>query len=178
MRQRARVCYAIDSAGNRSPAICGCWPEFSTASRQAVSPDSAEEELVAVKCSVCVCLCVAPAQPSQDERDAHEANHLPYRSWCRHCVRGKGKSDAHKQLDAEKQHSVPTVSMDYCFMGHDDDDKTLPVLRVRDHRHKVTYSHVAPSKCTKHPYSVSQVVHDIDQLGYSKLICRMIRNLQ
>ncbi len=59
-------------------------PRFSLASRQAVSPESAEEETLAVKCSVCVAL----GQPSQAERDAHEANHLPYRSWCRHCMRG------------------------------------------------------------------------------------------
>jgi hypothetical protein len=114
----------------------------------------------------------APTQPSQAEREAHEATHLPYRSWCRHCVRGKGKSESHKRLDAEKEHTIPTVSMDYCFMGQVDDDKTLPILGIRDHRHKVTYSHVVPSKGTKHPYSVGQVVHDIDQLGYSKLILK------
>ena len=114
----------------------------------------------------------APTQPSQAEREAHEATHLPYRSWCRHCVRGKGKSESHKRLDAEKEHTIPTVSMDYCFMGQVDDDKTLPILGIRDHRHKVTYSHVVPSKGAKHPYSVGQVVHDIDQLGYSKMISK------
>lgn len=62
------------------------------------------------------CACVAPAQPLQAERDAHEVNHLPYRSWCRHCVRGKAKSDARKLVDAEQQHGVPTVYMDYCFI--------------------------------------------------------------
>ena len=97
---------------------------------------------------------------------------MPYRSWCRHCVRGKGKSESHKRLDAEKEHTIPTVSMDYCFMGQVDDDKTLPILGIRDHRHKVTYSHLVPSKGTKHPYSVGQAVHDIDQLGYSKLILK------
>ena len=83
-------------------------------------------------------MCVSSAQPSKAERDAHEVNHLPYRSCCRQCVRGEGKSDAHKQRDAEKKHSVPTVSMDYCFMEQDDDDKTLLIPVVRDHRHKVT----------------------------------------
>jgi hypothetical protein len=27
-----------------------------------------------------------PSAPSQAERDAHEATHLPFRSWCAECV--------------------------------------------------------------------------------------------
>ena len=30
-------------------------------------------------------------QPSQQEREEHEMTHLPFRSWCRHCIMG-GKS--------------------------------------------------------------------------------------
>ena len=29
-------------------------------------------------------------QPTVGEIAAHELTHLPYRSWCSHCVRGKG----------------------------------------------------------------------------------------
>ena len=28
----------------------------------------------------------APKEPTKAERERHEALHLPYRSWCRHCV--------------------------------------------------------------------------------------------
>ena len=31
------------------------------------------------------------AMPSEEERRDHEMTHLPYRSWCRHCIRGRGK---------------------------------------------------------------------------------------
>ena len=81
-------------------------------------------------------------------------------------------TESHKRLDAEKEHTIPIVSMDYCFMGQADNDKALPILGIRDHRHKMTYAHVVPGKGTKHPYSVGPVVHDIDQLGYSKLILK------
>ena len=30
-----------------------------------------------------------PAMPSEEERRDHEMTHLPYRSWCRHCIRGR-----------------------------------------------------------------------------------------
>ena len=32
-----------------------------------------------------------PSMPSKAEREEHEKTHLPYRSWCRHCVLGRGK---------------------------------------------------------------------------------------
>ena len=36
-----------------------------------------------------------PANVSKKEFDAHQLTHLPFRSWCDHCVRGKGVDDAH-----------------------------------------------------------------------------------
>ena len=34
---------------------------------------------------------IIPVLPSDAEVDQHELTHLPSRSWCRHCVRAKGK---------------------------------------------------------------------------------------
>ena len=33
-----------------------------------------------------------PYTPSKQERIEHELTHVPYRSWCPHCVRGKATS--------------------------------------------------------------------------------------
>ena len=38
----------------------------------------------------------SPTQPSAEEVQLHNVTHCPYRSWCRACVAGKGKSLAHK----------------------------------------------------------------------------------
>ena len=35
--------------------------------------------------------------PSQQEVDAHELTHLPFRSWCSHCMRGRGKDMPHRR---------------------------------------------------------------------------------
>ena len=35
--------------------------------------------------------------PRRKERDEHNATHMPFRDWCRHCVRGRGKNKAHKK---------------------------------------------------------------------------------
>ena len=32
-----------------------------------------------------------PGEPSESERRLHELTHLPYRDWCAHCVKSKGR---------------------------------------------------------------------------------------
>ena len=57
-----------------------------------------------------------PYQPTQEEIDSHLPNHLPYRSWCRACVAGRGKNDWHRELELEDK-AVAEIVCDYCFMG-------------------------------------------------------------
>ena len=37
-----------------------------------------------------------PRKPKAEDIDEHEKTHLPYRSWCRHCVRGRGRQMPHQ----------------------------------------------------------------------------------
>ena len=32
-----------------------------------------------------------PKDPSEEKRKEHELTHLPFRNWCRHCIRGRGE---------------------------------------------------------------------------------------
>ena len=34
---------------------------------------------------------------SKEEVELHNKTHLPYRSWCPHCVRGKARSRSHRK---------------------------------------------------------------------------------
>ena len=140
------------------------------ASPAAVSPSPSSRD-VEVHDSAPIAVASSPKEPTQQERDEHEATHLPYRSWCKHCVRGRGRSEAHKQLQADSSHTVPHVSMDYCFMGQDE-SKCLPILVIRDHASKFVYSHVVPSKGTSHAYPAAQTFVDIEQLGHSKIVLK------
>ena len=38
-----------------------------------------------------------PKMPRRMEVEDHGKSHLPYRNWCRHCVRGKGTEAAHRK---------------------------------------------------------------------------------
>ena len=56
-----------------------------------------------------------PYTPTQKEIDEHTPLHIPYRSWCPHCVAGKGGS-GHHRTDSAKEKLGTTISLDYCFM--------------------------------------------------------------
>ena len=64
----------------------------------------------------------APYRVSKEEKEAHELTHTPYRAWCRHCVRARGRNAPHRTRDEErKTGGVPKVAMDYFFMSKVDE---------------------------------------------------------
>ena len=48
----------------------------------------------------------------------HNLTHLPYRSWCPHCVRAKGKDMDHRK-GGDKQKGLAEFAFDYCFPGNE-----------------------------------------------------------
>ena len=57
----------------------------------------------------------APEEPTSQERAEHMLTHMPFRSWCGHCVRGRGKEEPCRQGQGDPEH--PEVHMDFLFMG-------------------------------------------------------------
>ena len=55
-----------------------------------------------------------PKEPTKAEREEHEKTHLPFRSWCRHCVRGRGKEEACRRVGRDPE--VLEVHMEFMFM--------------------------------------------------------------
>ena len=55
-----------------------------------------------------------PRGPSDAERRIHEIYHMPYRSWCEYCVRGRVKESPHLSR-YEQGNDIPVVQMDYAF---------------------------------------------------------------
>ena len=89
--------------------------------------------------------------PTSREIAEHMVNHLPYRAWCKHCVKGKAKGLPHRGHDKEgrKEEEIPVVSFDYMFM-HDDqkegEERGMPILLAKDRRSKVIRARVIPQK--------------------------------
>lgn len=57
----------------------------------------------------------SPEMPSQEEIEEHQLDHIPYRSWCRYCLEGHGREDAHTQADERR--CLPVISFDYLYMS-------------------------------------------------------------
>ena len=60
-------------------------------------------------------------KPSKKEVEEHERTHLPFRSWCEHCVNGKAKSHPHFKKD-EEEIGIPTISWDYFYMKDEEEE--------------------------------------------------------
>ena len=75
----------------------------------------------------------APLKVSKEQRDAHEITHTPYRAWCRHCVRARGRNAPHRmRTEEQRERQVPKVRMDYFFMSQADEkaDKNPLIVMV------------------------------------------------
>ena len=61
-----------------------------------------------------------PANVSKEEFDSHQLTHLPFRSWCDHCVRGNAVGDAHRpRIDPHRGEAK--MGMDYLFLARTTD---------------------------------------------------------
>ena len=62
----------------------------------------------------------APRQPSETERQLHNATHLPFRSWCPECVQGRARGKDHAKVEAKEDSVAPRVEMDFFFLWTDE----------------------------------------------------------
>ena len=125
----------------------------------------------------------APYLPTQSEIDDHEIDHIPYRSWCKACVEGRGREDGHFAVEY-KSRSVPTVGFDYLFVSKrgvfskkdwkaEDDERFMKVLVVKDFNSKAVFAHAVQRKgVDDNRFAVDVLVGDIEWLGYSRIILR------
>ena len=58
--------------------------------------------------------------PTLVEREEHERTHIPFRSWCSHCVAARASNPAHRGRKfakaVEDDKDMKQVSYDYCVM--------------------------------------------------------------
>ena len=105
-----------------------------------------------------------PYTPTQAEREAHEISHWPYRAWCRFCVQGRGKNLDHARMEAELNHGLDTISIDFMYLGQND-DSPFPVLAFRVHSNRWTESYQCVSKSGRDVYNILALVACIKRIG-------------
>ena len=124
-----------------------------------------------------------PRLPSRQEVQENELTHIPYRSWCVHCVRGAGRSDAHRrrarQDEEEREQHMTTWSIDYAFVIDNGDLCTREemervgwdmardtVLVSDDHSTGGIRAHLDLARGNGDPWIAGKIKDDIEECGY------------
>ena len=132
-----------------------------------------------------------PGNPTLEELEEHRTSHLPYRSWCRWCVLGRGRGRRHVAASASE---IPIIGIDYFFITDggvnsrkelaenpvftadeaiDEARQTGQVVKcilVRDHSSKAIVAHVVPCKGRdEEGYVADLVSDDVSWLGYKNM---------
>ena len=135
-----------------------------------------------------------PKQPTAGQLAKHREYHLPYRSWCKWCVMGRGRGLPHKH---QHRSSVPRVGVDYFYitsggvrrkeeLSEDINDtaegaiesarqrgEIVKCIIVRCWDSKCIFAHVIPCKGLDEDSYVSNLVtEDIAWLGYNSMVLK------
>ena len=131
------------------------------------------------------------SRPKQEEVDEHNVNHILFRSWCTHCVKGKANNQGHS-ISASGSHEseVPIVSIDYAFVNEDGEDrkirkererrgeekeagevKSMPMIVIHDSKSKYVAAEIVPEKGVNE-YAVRRIAQIINRLGYRRVIIK------
>ena len=105
-----------------------------------------------------------PKLPCQEEVRQHYLTHMPYRNWCPHCVRGRGKEMEHRKKKDDGEQVIPEYHMDYCFPG-DEEGQKLTTLVVVEKETKMRKAVVVPSKGSTGRYAARMVLDLIAECG-------------
>ena len=113
-----------------------------------------------------------PKMPSQADVEQHNLTHLPYRSWCNHCIRWRGEATPHRRAVRDEE-GVAEVHMDYCFIGTRTEE-TQPVLVVRERDSRMMLSFLVREKGASDPYVIKRVLAFLTEIGHvgNKLIIK------
>ena len=125
-----------------------------------------------------------PTRPTKLELEEHEHSHIPFRSWCPHCMRGKSKASGHRTSSGARE--KPIISIDYAFLGvskgtsREDRIKLeseavaaghTPTLVMFDSESRGIYAYAATRKGYDERLC-RQVVNDLDNLGYKDVVLK------
>ena len=129
-----------------------------------------------------------PLDPTAAEVENHKlTGHAVFRSWCRHCVRGRGREAAHSST-ARPEGSLPILSWDYCYLsskrqvlddahadGHEASPLESPALVMFDSKGKGIHARLMPAKGVDFEgldRTLKLWAGDLDRLGYKRVAFR------
>ena len=107
--------------------------------------------------------------PTKQQVDEHNISHLPFRSWCRHCVGGRSVERGGGSAGVDKEVGcIPCVRYDYMFLGASDADECTPILVVKDDKTESVFANVVPCKGVNE-FVIDTIMEDIDTMGHTEI---------
>ena len=108
-----------------------------------------------------------PGAPSRADVEAHEATHLPFRSWCEVCVAGRSDNPAHHRV-AREPGGVPEIGFDYAFVRRQGEEDHITLLVMKDRDSRAIRAWVVPVKGVGADmlHAVSRAVEGVHELGH------------
>ena len=111
---------------------------------------------------------MAPRSPTKEEWEKHSVSHIPFRSWCPHCVAGRGLERRHHRGSGADQDNQPYVSLDYGYLAGD----ATPILVAKDRWSGMVFAMAVERKGAADPHAVIKLTEWIDALGSMKVAIR------
>jgi hypothetical protein len=97
-----------------------------------------------------------PGEPTASQIEDHRAcGHIPYRSWCAECVKGRSTGEQHRHRSGER--GICVFSFDYLYLDKsgkpikrealaDMEDVDVTILVAKASRGKAIFSHVVSKR--------------------------------
>ena len=137
--------------------------------------DAQEEEEIGAEAAEDAPVKIArdPGDPTPGERERHNATHIPYRSWCPVCVKGKGKEESHRRQKCGDESCKPHLCFDYKTFGQEGDyDDKATVLVCKDEITKMKFAHICERKGATEKWVIEKIIEDINRLGYTEVVLK------
>ena len=115
--------------------------------------------------------CSERARISPRARQEHMKTHIPYRSWCDHCVRRKERNDPYRSGGGRRgPRDHPHCALDYGFLkanNPDDpaDQGSNPILTGAEAKCGLTLAMAVPGKGNAAPWIAKRVADWLGWLG-------------
>ena len=113
-----------------------------------------------------------PRLPTEKEFETHNATHVPHRAWCPSCVAGRARDRAHFAAVPHDVKDIPQMFFDYCFLKTEGEEETIAIQVARDRRSCMLFAHMVPRKGLVHLHAATEMVKDIEKLGYDEIILK------
>ena len=106
-----------------------------------------------------------PKEPTEEERKKHDACHVPFRSWCSHCVMAAAKASPHRRDADEEADAVPHHHVDYWFMRDCKGAESTPVVVIKDSDTKAFGAHACLAKGNI-DWVAERLCEDVENFGH------------